>query len=66
MEHARWTAERKLAGWQYRPGEKSEEKKTSPYLVHWDELEENIKEYDRDAVRNIPRYLEMVKERIYR
>lgn len=64
MEHARWNAERFLGGWT--PGPRDAEKKTSPYLVEWDDLPENIKEYDRQAVREIPRLLEFVGQRVFR
>ncbi|MCL4693435.1 MAG: hypothetical protein KJ060_13115, partial [Candidatus Hydrogenedentes bacterium] len=53
MEHARWNAERFLAGWTL--GEKDVGRRQSPYLVPYDELPDAIKEYDRSAVRNIPR-----------
>lgn len=55
MEHARWWAERLLAGW--KPGKRDPKEKTSPYLVPWDELEESIKDYDRDTVRELPAIL---------
>ncbi len=54
MEHARWNAERFLAGWRFDPT-KDNARKRSPYLVEWDRLPEEIKEYDREAVRNIPK-----------
>ena len=66
MEHARWIAERKLTGWKFRRGEKDEKSETSPYMINWDQLEEEVKEYDRNAVRDIPRYLEQINEKIYR
>ena len=50
-EHERWVEERTRAGWTYAPGDKDVDAKTSPYLVPWDELDEDIKEYDRDPVR---------------
>lgn len=56
MEHERWVTERRLAGWTYGP-ERDLEKKTSPYLVPWDQLPENVKEYDRNTVRNLPAFL---------
>jgi hypothetical protein len=65
MEHARWLAERRLAGWEFSPGEKDEKRKTSPYLVEWAQLEEKVKDYDRQAVRDIPRFLALINERIY-
>ena len=52
MEHARWNAERWLAGWRYSAG-RDPVRRLSPYLVEWEKLPENIKDYDRDAVRNI-------------
>ena len=55
IEHGRWVVERLLAGW--KPGPKEVEKKTSPYLVAWSELPEWIKDYDRSAVRAIPKML---------
>ncbi|HEV8612699.1 MAG TPA: RyR domain-containing protein [Gemmatimonadales bacterium] len=55
MEHARWTAERRLANWS--PGEKSVARRSSPYLVPWAELPGEVQEYDRAAVRGIPRLL---------
>jgi hypothetical protein len=65
MEHARWVGERLLAGWIY--GElKIIENKISPYLVSWDTLSEEIKEYDRSAVRNIPLVLREIGQRIAR
>jgi hypothetical protein len=64
MEHSRWNAERFLAGWKLGP--KDVKNKLSPYLVDWKELPENIKEYDREAVRNIPDLLEKISKRIYR
>ena len=53
LEHARWVAEREAAGWTLGPS-KDVERKLTPYLVGWDELAEEIREYDRDAVRAIP------------
>ena len=64
MEHARFNAERFLAGWTIGP--KNVDKKTSPYLVAWEKLSDEIREYDRDAVRNIPHRLGLIDEVIYR
>lgn len=63
MEHARWNAERLLEGWKYGP-EKDTVKHISPYLVSWDRLPDYVKDWDRDAVRNIPHYLAMVGSEI--
>ena len=64
MEHGRYNAERIAAGWT--PGPRDPDKKISPYLVPWEELEEDIKQYDRDAVRSFPEVFEMVGLEVYR
>jgi voltage-gated potassium channel Kch len=64
MEHDRWTAERILAGWT--PGPKDEEHKTTPYLVPWEDLSEEIRGYDREPVRSIPKLLAGIGKKIYR
>lgn len=56
LEHDRWVAERSRAGWTLGPV-KDVELKRSPYLVPWEELAEEIREYDREAVRAIPEVL---------
>lgn len=60
MEHARWNAERFLAGWER--GDKDVSKKRSPYLVPYDELPNDIKQYDRDAVQNIVQIASKARE----
>jgi hypothetical protein len=55
LEHDRWTAERLTDGWQ--PGARDVLAKTSPYLVGWNELPEEVREWDREPVRRIPRLL---------
>jgi len=58
-EHDEWMHERLGYGWTY--GDvKDIEKKISPYLVPYDELSEEIKNLDRDTIRNIPVLLGMV------
>ena len=52
LEHEAWMQERLSRGWTL--GERNVEAKTSPYLVPFDQLPEEIKDYDRDAIRNIP------------
>ncbi len=66
MEHARWCAERYLAGWIYAPGRKNTPLKTNPNLIDYEKLLENIKEYDREAVRNIPNLLALIEQEIRR
>jgi hypothetical protein len=56
MEHERWNAERLKDGWKL--GKiKDVAKKISPYLLGWTELPEEVKEWDREAVRMIPELL---------
>jgi hypothetical protein len=59
MEHERWCRERKNKGWIY--AEKTDkETRRSQWMVPYDKLPPYMKEYDRDPVRRIPEYLEMV------
>ena len=65
MEHERWVEERLRDGW--KPGNKKDvEKKISPYLVSWDQLSEEVKDYDRDTVRGLPTFLASAGFGIYR
>jgi hypothetical protein len=64
FEHDEWIQERVGSDWKF--GEvKNAKKKISPYLVPYDELTEEIKDLDRDPVRNIPNLLGMVGMAIY-
>lgn len=65
IEHGRWNAERLLSGWRYHP-EKDVENKLSPYLVSWEKLENEIREYDREAVRKWPETLKMAGFEIFK
>lgn len=65
LEHARWNAERLLEGWRYGP-QKDLTKKLNPYLLAWENLDENIKPYDYDPVDNIPLMLEKIGYEVYR
>ncbi len=56
LEHERWVTERLQAGWTQGPV-RDVERKITPYLVSWEELAEEIREYDREAVRVIPELL---------
>jgi hypothetical protein len=55
MEHARWVVERLLDGWT--SGPRDHAKKQSPYLVAWEELDEGVKDWDRNPMRKIPEFL---------
>jgi hypothetical protein len=54
-EHDRWMAERRPDGWSL--GDKDIERKKTPYLVPFAELPDDIAEYDRMFVREIPTLL---------
>ena len=63
-EHSAWVQERIGSGWVY--GEiKDVENKTSPYLVPFEELTEEVKDLDRDSIRNIPVLLDLIGMSIY-
>jgi hypothetical protein len=66
MEHERWMEERLAAGWVFGSGPKDLGRKTSPFLVPWDELPEDQKEYDRRTVRDLPLFLAGVGLQIVR
>jgi hypothetical protein len=53
MEHERWWAQKRAAGYVFGPV-KSDVEKTHPCMVPWDELSEAEREKDREAVRDIP------------
>jgi hypothetical protein len=56
LEHQRWEAERRQDGW--RLGSKRDPlRKLSPYLVPWNNLPEEIKDLDRNAIRALPTFL---------
>lgn len=59
LEHRRWNAVRSLSGWTY-GDQKNDKTRKTPYLVDWDKLEDDIKEYDRISVRNIPNVLNLI------
>ncbi|MBU1172898.1 MAG: hypothetical protein KKD44_25340 [Proteobacteria bacterium] len=55
IEHGRWNMERIRDGW--KRGERDVVKKISPYLIPWHSLPEEVREWDRDPVRDIPERL---------
>jgi len=65
LEHERWKEEREDEGWEYGP-EKNLRLRTNPYLVPWAELPEGVKDYNRNAVKEIPKLLEKIDRRVYR
>jgi hypothetical protein len=64
LEHARWNAERLLAGWRYGAA-KDIKKKLNPCIVSWDDLSEDIRKYDYDPIKNIPVLLAKIGYEIY-
>ncbi len=56
MEHDRWVAERRTAGW-VGGSERDVERKITPYLVPYADLPGDVKEWDRQAVAAIPEIL---------
>jgi hypothetical protein len=54
LEHARWNWHHWLSGWIQKDGKRDEENKTHPYLVFWDRLPEEIKNYDRQSAGLVP------------
>lgn len=66
LEHRRFTEERTSQGWSFEPGPKDTERKTSPYLIPYKDLPEEVKELDRNAVRSIPELLAIAGFRIIR
>ncbi len=55
IEHDRWQEERRQAGWRLGPDNPAQ--RTNPHIKPWDELDEKIKEMDRNTVASIPKYL---------
>lgn len=65
MEHGRWNAERLVDGWKPGP-EKDIIKKINPNLVAWTMLPDDVKEWDRNAVRKLPVLLARIGYEIYK
>lgn len=58
-EHDFWVRERLSQGWKY-GAKKDVDKKISPYLVPYEQLDEEAKQLDRDTVMNIIPLLESI------
>lgn len=64
VEHDSWMNERIENGWTY--GKlKDVDKKVSPYILPYEELSEEIKELDRDAVRNMIPLLNSIGVKVF-
>lgn len=64
MEHERWAEGQLRKGWKYGPT-RDDEVKTHPCLIPWNELPDDEKDKDRDAVRHLPAFLAKVGFQIY-
>ena len=60
IEHQRWVAEKKLAGWQYTSGIKDPLKRLSPRLISWDELSNEEQQKDIDTLELLPKLVELI------
>ncbi|MCF2947556.1 NAD-binding protein [Paraglaciecola aquimarina] len=60
MEHRRWLAEKKLAGWRYTEGSKNPAKKLSPSLIEWDALSEAEKQKDIATIDQLPELIKLM------
>lgn len=58
-EHDDWVEERRKNGWEF-GAEKNVEQKQSPYMVPYDALTEDVKDLDRDTIRNMEPLLRSV------
>ncbi len=64
MEHESWCAELLLQNYSYGP-KRDDVAKTHPYLVPWDKLDDDAKQWDRDQVKAIPEALKLAGYGIY-
>ena len=58
-EHDDWVEERRKNGWEF-GAEKNVAQKQSPYMVPYDALTEDVKDLDRDTIRNLEPLLRSV------
>ncbi len=65
LEHERWMEERSAAGFTW-GSVRDPHRKTSPFLIPWSQLEDAVRQYDRDAVLGIPGYLAQAGFELYR
>src|SRR5262249_48745904 len=49
LEHERWASERRREGWRHGPV-RDDTAKVNPSLVAWDDLADDVKQFNRDAV----------------
>ncbi|MBX7211543.1 MAG: NAD-binding protein [Verrucomicrobiaceae bacterium] len=66
LEHRRWMTEKLIAGWTHAPGDKNEQRRTSPHLVPWAGLSDKVREYDRATIRSIPALMDLTGQKVCR
>lgn len=62
IEHARWYAEKLLSGWRHTKSSKNTALRLSPSMVAWDELPEEEKQKDREAIKQLPELVQLQSE----
>jgi hypothetical protein len=65
LEHIRWLEERTAEGWKLGP-EKNKDQKITPWLIPYSQLPDEMKEFDRYPVRNIPAILARIDLKVVR
>lgn len=65
LEHRRWMADKILAGYSYGQS-RDEDRMLHPDLIEWEQLPENDREKDRDNIREIPRLLGQIQQKVCR
>jgi hypothetical protein len=66
MGHEHWCKLRRDEGWRHHGGQKDAVGKTSPNLVSWEKLPEEVREFNRRAARAIPAALAASGHRVRR
>ena len=65
LEHGRWIIERLSHGWR-QASEKDVNKKLSPWIIPWDAVPSDVRQFDIDAIKALPRKLREAGLEIYR
>ena len=68
FEHNEWMEEKEGIGWTLDEelDEKDEKTRRTPHLVQWKNLKPEIKQYDIDAIKNIPSLLDSIGLKVVR
>lgn len=64
-EHQRWLEDRLHDGWRFGPA-KNLAKHIDPHLVPWHKLPEYVRDFDREAIRDLPKFLAGAGLEVYR